>query len=384
MKDDKIVYTLEYPCLLIRIVFEELAVEELIKLKETKYINELRGTYGEIFEIICHFALLSNKLENFNLKSENLFYLRKNIYNKEEIEKNWKWNEIDAKKMEKLDSFYIRPTNTNSELYDSLVIFKENNNYSAYLFQIKAHGKKIVSRENHYKAIDKVIRKIKVIYDITIKNVYFSYIFNFDEIMTEDIIECSRLQVDYFYFSMEKNTFYQSNIVDKINIENKKILSSMVNKKDFIFPINKLDFNILSNMQYKKVNTKFIKSKSEIENDKSNILQILNKKTKLEYISNILNDLTPVKEFIKRNCELKLEICCNSGKLKNIFYYLNNREYVCLIKLENNKIYMIFNNASFFFNDKNKFEIINDKLGTLLFINEINVEYEIFSIIENN
>lgn len=385
LEDDKIVYTLDYSCLLIRIVFEELAVEELKKLKDTKYINELRGTYGEIFEIICHFALLSNKLENFNLKSENLFYLKKNIYNKEEIEKNWKWNEIDAKKMENLDSFYIRPTNTNSELYDSLVIFKENNNYSAYLFQIsisKAHGKKIVSRENHYKAIDKVKKKINAIYGINLKNVYFSYIFNFDEIKTDDIIECSRLQVDYFYFSMENNKFYQSNIEDKINFENKNFITSIANK-NFIFPINKLEFNLLSNMNYKKVITKFFKSKNEIENDKSKILQILNKKTKVEYISNILNDLTPVKTITKRNCELKLEIYCNSGQLKNVFYYLKNKEYVCLIKLENKNIYIIFDNVSFIFNN-NKFDIINDRLGTLLFINEINVEYEIFSIIENN
>lgn len=94
---------------------------------------------------MCHFALLLGGLENFNLDSKNLFYLEKNLYNNQEKEANWKENTKDGNKMKSLNSFYIRPTSTNSELYDSVIIFKEGENYSAYLLQMsisKDSGKK--------------------------------------------------------------------------------------------------------------------------------------------------------------------------------------------------------------------------------------------------
>lgn len=389
LKENEIFYTLDYPCLLIKIAFEELAVEELNKLKDTKGIKELRGTLGIIFEIICHFAILGNKLENFNLKSENLFYLEKNIYNNKEKEDNWQKNEIDAQKMKNLDSFYIRPTNINSELYDSVIIFKENEKFSAYLLQMsisKAHGKKIVSRENHYNAIEKVKKKIKAIYDIDLQNVYFSYIFNYDEIMVDDIIECSSSQVDYFYFSMIENKFYQLNIEDKTKSQikkNEKSLTKIVeDEKCITFPIAKLDFNLLSNMNEKKINTKFIKSKNDLENDKYDFIKVINKKRNYESTTNILSNLDPIKKIIKKKKNLKFELYNEYGNLNNVFHYLKNAEYVCLIRIENKKIYMIYDKATYIYNNENnKFELVEDKLGTMLFINEKNVEYEIFSII---
>ena len=389
LKDNKIFYTLDYPCLLIKIVFEELAVEELNKLKDTNGIKELRGTLGVIFEIICHFAILANKLENFNLKSENLFYLEKNIYNNKEKEDNWKKNEKDSEKMKKLDSFYIRPTNSNSELYDSVIIFKKDENFSAYLLQMsisKNLGKKIVSREKHYDAIDKVKKKIKKIYNIDLENVFFSYIFNYDDIMVDDIIECNSSQLDYFYFSMEENKFYQLNIEDKTRIKikkNDKSASNIIeNERYTSFPITKLDFNLLSNMNEKKVNTKFIKSKYDLENDKYDFLQVLNKKRYYKCISNILSDLEPIKKIIKRKSNLKLEAYCESGNLNKILNYLKNAEYVCLIKYSKDNIYMIYDKDTYLYYDNNKeFKLVKDELGTMLLIKEINVEYEIFSII---
>ncbi len=390
VKDNKKFYTLDYPCLLIKIVFEELAVEELIKLKDTNGIKELRGTVGAIFEIICHFAILANKLENFNLKSENLFYLEKNIYNNKENEKNWKINKIDAEKMKNLDSFYIRPTNTNSELYDSIIVFKKDGKFSGYLFQMsisKEHGKKIVSREKHYNAIDKVKKKIKEIYNIYLENVYFSYIFNFDDIMVDDIIECQSSQVDYFFFSMEENKFYQLNIEDKtknkIKKNEKSALTIAENERISGFHITELDFNLLSNMNEKKINTQFIKSKLDLENSKYDFLEFLNKKRYYKSTTDILDDLEPIKKIIKRKSELKIEIYCESGNVNKVLNYLKSGEYVCLIKINNNKIYMIYNKATYAYNDKEKaFILVNDNLGTMLWINEINVEYEIFSIIQ--
>ena len=386
---EKIYYSFDYPCLLIRIIFEELAVEELNKLKETKGIKELKGTLGEIFEIICHFAILANKIEDFNLNSEKLFYLEKNIYNNQEKEGNWKKNEKDAEKMKNLDSFYIRPTNTNSELYDSIIIFKKDEKFYGYLLQMsisKDHGKKIVSREKHYEAIAKVKKKIKEIYDIKLENVYFSYIFNYDDIKVDDIIECNSCQLDYFYFSMENNIFYQLDIDQKTKPKSKKNENSglkiLDDEKYTSFPLTKLDFNSLSNMNEKKINTKFIKSINDLENDKYNFLEVMNKKRYYEYISNILEDLETIKKYIKKNKDLKLEIYCNSGNINKVWNYLKNEEYVCIIKTNKGKIYMLYNMACYSYDAKKKqFELKRDELGTLLFIEQINVEYEVFSII---
>ena len=317
-------YTFDYPCLLIRIIFEELAFEELKYLIENSMIKGLRGALGGIFEIICHCALLGNKLKNFNLSSKKLFYLEKNLYNHQEKEENWKRNETDSKIMKALDSFYLRPTSSNSELYDSVIIFKDNEKFSAYLLQMsisKDHGKKIVSRGKHYNAIETFKRKIKTIYDIDLENVYFSYIFNYDEIMIDDIIECNRMQVDYFYYSIELDNFFQLSQEDKtisknkISDKNKEITEK---EKMASYPITKLDFNILSNMMEIKINTNFVKSKYDIEKDKYAFINVLNKKRKYEETSEILKDLRPINNIIKRKKVLKLEIYCKQGDLNQV------------------------------------------------------------------
>lgn len=218
------------------------------------------------------------------------------------------------------------------------------------------------------------------------ENVFFSYIFNYDDIMVDDIIECNSSQLDYFYFSMEENKFYQLNIEDKTRIKikkNDKSASNIIeNERYTSFPITKLDFNLLSNMNEKKVNTKFIKSKYDLENDKYDFLQVLNKKRYYKCISNILSDLEPIKKIIKRKSNLKFEAYCESGNLNKILNYLKNAEYVCLIKYNKDNIYMIYDKDTYLYYDNNKeFKLVKDELGTMLFVKEINVEYEIFSII---
>ena len=383
-KNGKIFYTLDYPCLLIKIIFEELIVEELKYLNETPGIKELRGLIGGIFEIICHFALLSNKLENFALDSKNLFYIEKNLYNQKEIENNWKKNETDSQKMKDLQSFYLRPTSTNSELYDSVIIFKQNNKYDAYLLQMsisKNQGKKIVSRENHYRAIEKFKKKMKVVYNIDIENVYFSYIFYYDDINKEDVIECIRLSLDYFYYSVEQDQFFQLKVEERKQnkpdnkqrfIDEEKMLSS---------PINHLTFNSLSNMKEIKINIKFIKSKEELYDDKA-IMKFLNQKRKAQNNSFILGDIKPIKNIIHKNKDIKLEFYEEKGKLYNILRFFNDSEYFCLIKDYDKNIYGIYNKSTFLYNHEEKtFSPISDNLGTKLFINKTQVEFEIFSIV---
>ena len=204
------------------------------------------------------------------------------------------------------------------------------------------------------------------------ENVFFSYIFNYDDIMVDDIIECNSSQLDYFYFSMEENKFYQLNIEDKTRIKikkNDKSASNIIeNERYTSFPITKLDFNLLSNMNEKKVNTKFIKSKYDLENDKYDFLQVLNKKRYYKCISNILSDLEPIKKIIKRKSNLKFEAYCESGNLNKILNYLKNAEYVCLIKYNKDNIYMIYDKDTYLYYDNNKeFKLVKDELGTMLF-----------------
>ena len=203
------------------------------------------------------------------------------------------------------------------------------------------------------------------------ENVFFSYIFNYDDIMVDDIIECNSSQLDYFYFSMEENKFYQLNIEDKTRIKikkNDKSASNIIeNERYTSFPITKLDFNLLSNMNEKKVNTKFIKSKYDLENDKYDFLQVLNKKRYYKCISNILSDLEPIKKIIKRKSNLKFEAYCESN-LNKILNYLKNAEYVCLIKYNKDNIYMIYDKDTYLYYDNNKeFKLVKDELGTMLF-----------------
>ena len=385
--DGKKIYTLDYSCLLIKIAFEELAYEELKKIAETPGIKNLKGTVGDLFEIMCHFALLLGGLENFNLDSKNLFYLEKNLYNNQEKEANWKENTKDGNKMKSLNSFYIRPTSTNSELYDSVIIFKEGENYSAYLLQMsisKDSGKKIANRKTHSEAITKVKSKIKKIYGIDIKNVYFSYIFNYDDIKPKDIIECITSKLDYFYFSLERNKFYQPDINTKMENKNSKIESFVEREIENCGHITKLDFNSLANMEEKNINTDFLKSQKELNIENFEFLELLKKKPKkdkISDISDILLDLEPVKKIIKRNKNLKLEICSDSGELTNVLNYLKNREYICLIGIRE-KIYMIYDKCTYEYNNINKeFGSISDNLGTKILINGTKVKYEIFSII---
>ena len=85
------------------------------------------------------------------------------------------------------------------------------------------------------------------------------------------------------------------------------------------FPINKLDFNILSNKGEKLMNVDFIKSKYDIEKEKYDFYSLFIEKRKNEVTSGILNDLGPIKNIIKRNNGLKLEIYCNKGDLNQVF-----------------------------------------------------------------
>ena len=388
--ENKVKYSFDYPCLLIRIIFEELVMEELKKLKDTPGIKDLRGIIGGIFEIMCHFAILGNKLDNWDLNSEKLFYLEKNLYNKKENEENWEKNDTDSKKMKNLESFYIRPTSSNSELYDSMIIFKENNKNSALLLQMsisKDKGKKIVSREEHNEPIEKIKKKIKIVYGIEIEKVYFSYIFNYDQIKEDDIIECNRLYVAYFFYSMEQEKFFQLEEGYKSQKKDvkKKKGDSVSQEKKGLFPINKLVLNSLSNMDEIKVNIGFIKSKEELNNDKHLFIQFLNKKREYELTSDILDDMKLIKDLIPRGKGLKLECCKgNDEPLNIILNYLNKEHYLCVLKDDNNKIYSIYNKSTYLYDEhKKQFILVSDNLGTKLLINETKFEYEIFSIIPN-
>ena len=241
----------------------------------------------------------------------------------------------------------------------------------------KKKGKKIVTRQKHYSAIQKVKKKIKILYGINIKNVYFSYIFNYDEINEDDIIECNMQSLDYFYYSIDLGTFLQT--AQKQNAKKKDIF--VEREKNNCISVTNLTFNSLSNMREIKINTKFIKSKENCKNEYGLLFTLLNRKRNYECTSDILDDLKPVKLCIHKNKNLKLEISEEKGSLKQILPYLNDSEYVCLIECENN-IYVIYNKTTFLYDSVGKtFMVAVDKLGTKLLINDINVKYEIFSIV---
>lgn len=387
-------YTFEYSCFLIRIIFEELVVEELKNLKDTPGLNDLKGLLGGIFEILCHFAILSNKLEIFNLNSKKLFYINKNLYNKKENQKNWKLEDGDSKKIKALDSVYIRPTNTNSELYDSVIIFKEKDedNNSAYLLQMsisKDKGKDIETRDNHLIAIDKVKEKINKIYDIKIDNVYFSYIFNYDDIHPEDIIECSRQKLDYFYYSMERDNFYQIKFDLKINKSEKSKLTNtekdVIRQNELINSVimKTLDLNVLSKMTKTKLNLELIKPPNVYEKDKFYAAIFLGRKTCIENKnnkgSNIIDNLSSFKYIIDRKKSLLFEYYKEKARVNIILYNLY-KNYLLILKDINSKIYCITNGNSYEYINQ-KWEMKDNNLGERIFFKEELFDVEIFSIV---
>ena len=363
-------FTFDYLCFLIKVIFEELAVEEFKKLREISGINKIKEMLGGIFEIICHFAILSNKLEYFNLNINNLFYLDKNLYDKSESKSNWIFNKNDSGIMKTLNSFYIRPTNSNSEFYDSVIIFKnKDGDYCAYLLQMsisEESGIKIKSRKEHLEAIEVFKEKIKIVYDIIIKDVYFSYIFNFDEINHKDIIECIRLDIDCFYYSMNLDNFYQS-----------KEKNDLINFKTF--PTN----NFLSEMKYLKNNTELIKSSQQLNKEKEYITIMLMKKHKRldEKKSIIIGDLQAVKKLIPKNKSFYFHNYIESGNARLILDTYNKGKYFCILKDNQNKIYAIYGN-NYYIYENNDFKIIKENfIICYQILDDENFEIEIFYIV---
>ena len=113
------------------------------------------------------------------------------------------------------------------------------------------------------------------------------------------------------------------------------------------FHILNLTFNLLTNMEEKKINTKFIKTKDELNKDENYFFKMLNKKRNYECISEIIDDLKHIKDIIHKNKDIKLEIIAKKGNLPQILNYLTDSEYFCLIKYNNNSIYGIFDKTTY-------------------------------------
>ena len=388
---DKEYFIFEYSCFLLRLIFEELAIEEIKRLSNVHGLKEIRGILGGIFEIMCHFSILANKL-NFNLNSKKLFYIENNIYCSSEKIENWKFKQKDSELMKNLDSIYIRPINSNSELYDSIIIFKEKENFSAYLLQMsisKDKGKAIQTRNKHIEASELVKKKLKIVYGIDINNIYFSYIFNYDEIKSEDIIECSRQNVDYFYYSMLEQSFYQLEIGNKINKPTKTKVQTVKNELSLSFKINSLQFTSLALLKKDKINLNLFKSQEIIKNEDNYFVEILGHKRTLE-LSNIgienssiiknIKSINAINKVIPRNKSFKLEYEGNKVRI-DIFYHYLYKNYFLLLKDENSNVYGITEKNVYELKSLENFEIVNTNLYQRIFSNKEEFDLELYSIV---
>jgi len=253
----------------------------------------------------------------------------------------------------------------------------------------KDKGKAIQTRNKHIEASELVKKKLKIVYGIDINNIYFSYIFNYDEIKSEDIIECSRQNVDYFYYSMLEQSFYQLEIGNKINKPTKTKVQTVKNELSLSFKINSLQFTSLALLKKDKMNLNLFKSQEIIKNEDNYFVGILGHKRTLELsnigienssIINNIKSINAINEVISRNKSLKLEYEGNKVRI-DIFYHYLYKNYFLLLKDENSNVYGITEKNVYQLKSLENFEIVNTNLYQRIFSNKEEFDLELYSIV---
>ena len=71
-------YIFEYDCLLTQLSFERIAIELFGELSKNPSLP--KGVIGILFEIQCHFYIISGKLKNLNISLDNFFFIEGSIF----------------------------------------------------------------------------------------------------------------------------------------------------------------------------------------------------------------------------------------------------------------------------------------------------------------
>ena len=297
------------------------------------------------------------------------------------LEKNYKSDEMIKDKISKYNNIYLRPTNQNSESYDSIYLKKKiNNKYDGCLFQmtIKRKKEKILSRNEHLEKIKKIKDKMKKVYDIKIENIYLKYVFHDPKVNENEVRICKEKNLDYFFMNSnldfiaydENGKLYKMNNLD---LDDNSLIS-----KDFIdydkYLIPEKDKELLFSQNTNVTN--ILKEKTERKNfevisiPKNNVNK---EKSIFGFNINVLEKHFPGKKLIRLkayNCSYSLYTMYQLTKWK--------KDSIILVLKYNNKIYAVYDLSIYYvyMEKKNEF-ILFDKTKSKKNFFEKNLDKEI-------
>ena len=408
-------YIFEYDCLLTQLSFERIAIELFGELSKNPSLP--KGVIGILFEIQCHFYIISGKLKNLNISLDNFFFIegsifknrkkRKALEKKSKKKRNLEINKADniiKIKLKKINCAYIRPVSSNSEGYDSIILIKKNNNFDssslislkedeendiekpvdflACLLQMSINKKnqKILSRIVHKKNIKLIKEDFLNRFNINITEFHLKYIFPL-EWKENNIINVFRKELDLMLFdNKNKLVFYN------LNEKNERIATDdlVLNHYSNISKDIEINENIFFSFSKIKKNCLLLSRKRNNSNSELNIIsnnEISDRNFKIDETKLKLLDknIKNVKFFMNLN-----ENLFNKSEKIQYLSIFKSKE-VILITQYNNTYYCLYNEMIFNYNNK---EVVNDDIEC----NKIKIQVyldkkskiDIYSIIHKN
>lgn len=413
-------YIFEYDCLMTRLSFERIAIELINELSNNSVFT--KGMLGILFEIQCHFYIISGKLKNLDISLDNFFFIEGSIFKKRKKRKatvkklkrkekkeekkhleRSKEDEIIKEKLKEISCAYIRPISSNSEGYDSLILIKINNNsssnlidlkeenenidekpvdYAACLFQMSINKKKskILSRNKHKKNIEYIKKDFLSRFNVNITEFHLKYIFPL-KCKENNIINVLKKELDLMLFD-NKNKF----IFYNINEKNEKIET------------NDLVFNQYSNLsQDIEINENIFFSFNKIK--KKCLLLSRKRKNNRNDSPNTKSD----KETLDKNFEIDLmKLKYLDKNIKNIKFFMNldkniingseKIQYLSMFKPKeviivtkyNNNYYYLYDEMIYDYNTENM--VYGNEYEKIIFhiYHDKNSQIDIYSIIHKN
>lgn len=409
-------YIFEYDCLLTQLSFERIAIELFGELSKNPSLP--KGVIGILFEIQCHFYIISGKLKNLNISLDNFFFIEGSIFKnrkkRKALEKtskkkrNLEINKADniiKIKLKKINCAYIRPVSSNSEGYDSIILIKKNNNFDssslislkedeendiekpvdflACLLQMSINKKnqKILSRIVHKKNIKLIKEDFLNRFNINITEFHLKYIFPL-ECKENNIINVFRKELDLMLFdNKNKLVFYN------LNEKNERIATDdlVLNHYSNISKDIEINENIFFSFSKIKKNCLLLSRKRNNSNSELNIIsnnEISDRNFKIDETKLKLLDknIKNVKFFMNLN-----ENLINKSEKIQYLSIFKSKE-VILITQYNNTYYCLYNEMIFNYN--NNKEVVNDdiecnKIKMQVYLDKKS-KIDIYSIIHKN
>ena len=237
----------------------------------TKFVDN-RAFLGNLFEFIVHLQFRKGSLAFNTFYINNVIKVRNLITL---INKNERTRHI----LNQVTNVYLTPIQQNAKMFDSGILIKNPMTGNKLLyFQITIHktDAKIYSLEEIRKEFKTIKDKIKEVFDVTIEenNFYFMYILLHDEQNISDMLtSLQEKKIPYIFFSIQQLQFLDSN-------------SQVINELKIKPVFGKIEDTLFDSIELTKDNT-ILQRKREREK-RNSYINILSKNV-LEQLKRIYN-----------------------------------------------------------------------------------------------